>query len=98
VSETVDESPNKGHRGIGILWEEALLISRDDPIDCPDVVGKTIQNLKLYRDAVDGTEIQIDFTDGTSFVCCVENQVKVGASLLVCGAGEPKVLRKFDLE
>jgi hypothetical protein len=73
------------------------LISRDNPVDCPDLAGKTIHNLTVFRDAVDGTEIQIDFTDGTSFVCCVENQVKVEANLLVCGNGEPRVLRKFDL-
>jgi hypothetical protein len=73
-------------------------MSRDNPVDCPDVIGKTIQNLKVYRDAGDGTEIQIDFTDGTSYVCCVENQVKVEANLVVCGNGEPKVLRRFDLE
>ena len=74
------------------------MMARDNPVDCPDVIGKTIQNLKIYRDAVDGIEIQIDFTDGTSFVCCVENQVKVEANLVVCGNGEPEVLRKFDLE
>ena len=73
-------------------------MSRDNPVDCPDVIGKTIQNLKVFRGTADGTEIQIDFTDGTSFVCCVENQMKVEANLLVCGNGEPKVLRRFDME
>ena len=80
------------------MLEEALLISRDNPVDCPDVIGKIIQALKVYRDAVDGTEIKIDFTDGTSLVCCVENQMKVNANLLVCGNGEPRVLRKFPME
>ena len=74
------------------------MISRDNPVDCPDVIGKTIQQLKVFRDAVDGTEIQIDFVDGTSFLFCVENRVKIEANLLKYGDGEPKVLRKLDLE
>jgi hypothetical protein len=104
-----DSSPSKCRkrltnpliRGIvktSILCVEALLQSRDNPVGCPDVVGKTIQDLKLYRDPVDGAEIQIDFTDGTSFVCCIENQVKMEANLFVCGNGEPTFLRKFELE
>jgi hypothetical protein len=97
VSETVDESPNKGILKTGVLWEEALLISRDNPVDCPDVMGKIAKDLKVYQDAMDGTEIQINFIDGTSFAYRVENQLKVAANLLVCGKGEPEVLRKFDL-
>jgi len=71
-------------------------MSHDVPVECPDLCGKTIQTLKIFRDLADGTEIQIDFTDGSSFVCCVETRTKVEASLLVCGTGEPKILSKYD--
>ena len=59
-------------------------MSHDVPIECPDLSGKIIQTLKIFRDLADGTEIQINFTDGTSFVCCVETRT-VEANLLVCG-------------
>jgi hypothetical protein len=39
----------------------------DDYIECPQVSGKTIKALRIYRDTGDGTEVLIDLTDGTSF-------------------------------
>ena len=67
-------------------------MSQDVPIECPDLSGRTIQNLKIFRDPAGGTELQIVFIDGTSFVCCVE------ANLIRCGAGEPEILQKYEIE
>ena len=68
------------------------------PIDCPQVNGKTIKALTIYRDPSDGTEIQIDFEDGTSFSCCVQSQQTTDARLVICGGpGEPELLHTFDL-
>jgi hypothetical protein len=41
----------------------------DDYVECSQVSGKTIQSLRIYKDTGDGTELQIDLTDGTSFMC-----------------------------
>ena len=62
----------------------------------PDLKGKVIENLSIFRDPLDGTEIQIDFADGTSFSCCVSTMQKTQASLLRCGgAGEPELLQSL---
>ena len=73
-------------------------MSHNVPIECPDLSGKIIQTLNIFRDLADGTEIQINFTDGTSFVCCVETRTKLEADLFVCGAGEPEILTKYDFK
>ena len=39
-------------------------------VECTELNGRTIQALRIYRDAGDGTELQIDFPDGTTFTCC----------------------------
>ena len=44
----------------------------------------------------DGTEIHIDFSDGTTFSCCVTAAQKTEANLLRCGgAGEPETLKRL---
>ena len=60
----------------------------------PDLKGKVIAEAKIYRDPLDGTEIHIDFSDGTTFSCCVITTQRTEASLIRCGgAGEPEVLK-----
>jgi hypothetical protein len=50
---------------------------REDYVECADLSGKTIQTLRIYKDTGDGTEIQIELTDGTSFSCCVSHATSV---------------------
>jgi hypothetical protein len=50
---------------------------QDDYIECPELSGKTIQTLRIYRDVSDGTDVQIELTDGTSFSCCLSHQPSV---------------------
>ena len=38
-------------------------------VECPELSGKTIQSFRIYRDTGDGTDVQIELTDGTSFTC-----------------------------
>ena len=60
----------------------------------PDLKGKVIAEAKIYRDPLDGTEIHLDFSDGTTFSCCVTTTQRTEASLIRCGgAGEPEVLK-----
>lgn len=73
--------------------------SEREPVECPEVIGKTIQALRIFRDPTDGTEIQIDFEDGTSLSCCVANRQTTEASLLILGGpGEPELLHRFPLD
>ena len=70
-----------------------------DLVECPQVIGKTIQALRIFRDPADGTEIQIDFEDGTSFSCCVASRQTTEASLMILGGpGELEVLHRLPLE
>jgi hypothetical protein len=68
-----------------------------DFVECPELSGKTIQTLRIYKNAGEGTEIQIDLTDGTSFSCSLCNQQTVKAVLYKGGAGSPETLRDYDL-
>ncbi len=70
---------------------------KQDYVECSELSGKTIQTVRIYKDRNDGTEIQIDLTDGTSFSCCVSHPPVVTASLYRGGVGTPKVLRDYEL-
>lgn len=70
-------------------------MGNEAPTECSTVSGKTITTLKIFNATTNGTEIQIDFTDGASFTCLISNRTEVEASLSVCGAGEPQVLEQY---
>jgi hypothetical protein len=65
-------------------------------VECPELSGKTIQTLRIYKDTGDGTEMQIDLTDGTSFSCSLSHEPTVKASLFKGGAGTPMIIRDYD--
>jgi hypothetical protein len=67
----------------------------EEPTECSTLSGKTIKMLNIFRATTNGTEIQIYFTDGTSFTCLISNRTEIEANLLVCGAGEPQVLEQY---
>ena len=67
-----------------------------DFIDCPEVAGKTIQLLRIHRDTGDGTRVQIELTDGTSFTCSLSQQPTVKASLYRGGVGTPQTIRDYE--
>lgn len=66
-------------------------------VECPEVSGKTIQTLRIYKDTGDGTDVQIELTDGTSFTCSLSHQPTVRASLYKGGAGTPETIRDYDV-
>ncbi len=69
-----------------------------DFIECPEVAGKQIEALRIYRDTGEGTELQIDFPDGTSFTCSFATKPEVEASMIRPGVGPPEIIRKYDLD
>jgi len=66
-------------------------------IECPELAGKTIQAVRIYKDTGDGTDVQIELTDGTTFVCSRSHQPVVMASLYRGGAGTPETIRDYSL-
>ena len=66
-------------------------------VECTELNGKTIQALRIYRDDGDGTELQIDFPDGTTFSCCFNVKPALEASLIRPGVGHPELLQAYDL-
>jgi hypothetical protein len=70
----------------------------DDYVECPQLSGKTIQSLRIYKDSGEGTELMIDLTDGTSFsfTLCIKSVAE--AAIIRSGVGEPEVLHRYDLE
>jgi hypothetical protein len=70
---------------------------QDDYVECPELSGKTIQTVRIYRDARDGTDLQIELTDGTSFSCCLSHQPSVKASLYKGGAGTPETICSYEI-
>ena len=80
--------------GYDSIREEGESVNTDF-IDCPEVSGKTIQLLRIHRDTGDGSSVQIELTDGTSFTCYVTVRPAVEASLYKGGAGAPETIRDY---
>ena len=66
-------------------------------VECPELSGKTIQAVRIYKDTGDGTDVQIELTDGTTFVCSRSHQPVVRASLYRGGVGTPETIRDYSL-
>jgi len=69
----------------------------EDFIECPELSGKTIRLLRIHRDAGEGTRVQIELTDGTSFTCYVSIRPNVEASLYKGGAGAPQTIQDYKI-
>jgi hypothetical protein len=76
------------------IVEEGVSVNTDF-IDCPEVAGKTIQLLRIHRDTGDGSRVQIELTDGTSFTCYVTVRPAVEATLYKGGVGAPETIRDY---
>jgi len=70
---------------------------KDDCVECPELSGKTIRTLRVYKDTRNGTEIQIDLIDGTSFSCSLSHEPTVKATLFKGGVGTPQIIRDYEV-
>jgi hypothetical protein len=70
---------------------------QDDYVECPELSGKTIQTFRIHKDTGDGTNLQIELTDGTSFSCCLNHRPDVKASLYRGGVGTPETIRNYEI-
>jgi hypothetical protein len=67
----------------------------DGCFECPEVVGKIVQALRVYEDHDEGNEVVIEFTDGTYLACCMETKSVLTASLFRSCKGTPEVLQNY---
>jgi hypothetical protein len=72
-------------------------MTEDGYFECPEISGKTVRRLRIYRNGNDGVEAQIDLTDGTSFSWAVSLRPTVRANLFRGGVGIPKTIRDYEL-
>lgn len=69
-------------------------MSSDTKNGFPELVDKVIERLQIFCDPRDGTEVHIDFRDGTSFSCHTTTNQRTEAKLLRCGGpGEPELIK-----
>ena len=64
-------------------------------IECKELSGKVIRVCHLYEDGVDGPEVQIEFTDGTSFVTGLKVEVSFEARYLRSDGGGSTILKDY---
>lgn len=76
------------------MEEEASGMSAQ-PVNCPDVIGKTVKSLKLYSTPSTLEEIVVEFTDGTSFTLSCESHLTAKASLIRTGSSASEVLKSY---
>ncbi len=65
--------------------------------NCPKLRGKIIRLLRIHQDTGEVTNVQIELTDGASFICYFAVRPEVEASLYKGGAGTPETIRTDEL-
>ncbi len=65
---------------------------QDNYIECPELAGKTIQMFRIHRDAGDGTNVEIQLTDGIRFSCVLNKKPEINTALYKGGIGTPEIL------
>lgn len=69
---------------------------QDNYIECSELAGKTIQVFRIHRDTGDGTNVEIQLTDGTSFSCVLNHKPEINTTLYKGGIGTPEILFSHD--
>ena len=64
-------------------------------IECKELAGKVIRLCTLFEEASYGPEIQMEFTDGTSFNVCLKSTVLIEAKCMRDDGEQPQVLKDF---
>ena len=64
-------------------------------IECRELAGKVIHLCTIFEDGSDGPDLQIDFTDGTSFTVSLTTGVTIEAKSIRDDGGQPQVLKDY---
>ena len=68
----------------------------DREILVPEVEGKTISSMRFILTGSSGeSEVDIQFTDGTSFSGTTCPKMEFSAELYIGGPGEPQIIRRY---
>jgi hypothetical protein len=68
----------------------------DRTILVPEVEGKTISSMRFYLTGPSGeAEVDIDFTDGTSFSSRTSPKMEFSAEFYIGGIGFPQIIRRY---
>jgi hypothetical protein len=67
-----------------------------DFVECNEIAGKTVRSLRVYEDPSEDCEVVIEFTDGTTFSCSVEQRSSIKSVLFRGGVGTPEILRNYN--
>lgn len=70
----------------------------DEYIEVPEICDKLIQNVRIYRSTSEGTEMQIDLADGTSFSCSFCVKPAFEARLIRNRGTMPEILHTYELD
>lgn len=70
----------------------------EEYLECPELCGKTIDKIRIYKATAEGVEMQIDLTNGTSLACSFCIKPVFEASLIRTGSSLPEVLQTYELE
>ena len=65
-------------------------------MECDEIAGKTVKSLKVYEDPSEDCEVVIEFTDGTTFSCAIEQRSSMKSVLFRGGVGTPEILRDYN--
>jgi hypothetical protein len=63
-------------------------------MECPELVNRTVQSLKILDDPRYGREVHIEFTDGTMFTVTLQVETTVEAKHYRETGGELEVLQE----
>lgn len=64
-------------------------------IECKELAGKVIRACTIFEDGSDGPDLQMDFTDGTSFTVSLKTDVTLEAKCILDEGGQPQVLKDY---
>jgi len=64
-------------------------------IECKELAGKVIRVCTIFEDGSDGPDLQMDFTDGTSFTVSLKTDVSLEAKCIRDEGGQPQVLKDY---
>ena len=65
-------------------------------IECKELAGKVIRSCTIFEDGSDGPDLQMDFTDGSSFTVNLRTDVTIEAKSIRDDGGQPQVLKDYS--
>ena len=65
-------------------------------IACNELTNKVVRLVTIYPAGDYGPEVNIEFTDGTTFSACLRTSASIEAKYIRDEGGQPRVLRDYS--